>query len=202
VFPVSGSIGEPKPDRSGYKRAGRHKALVLHSRSATQLSTSEQGNDVSPGPGRQLTVKFCCGYPRHPWREDHYGLRSWNLDLRRKVWRALDGACIISGLKARPEAPGTRSGEFRDNASGMLRAKDPILVTRRGRLAGIFFPRPETTLPVELKREMFSILSAEVARQVRKRKLSEEDVLAGFADWRKAKRQTGRKTSREAGRGR
>lgn len=92
--------------------------------------------------------------------------------------------------------------EFRDNASGMLRGKDPILVTRRGRLAGIFFPRPETTLPVELKREMFSILSAEVARQVRKRKLSEEDVLADFAVWRKAKRQTGRKTNREAGRGR
>lgn len=92
--------------------------------------------------------------------------------------------------------------EFRDNASGMLRAKDPILVTRRGRLAGIFFPRPETTLPVELKREMFSILSAEVARQVRKRGLKEEDVLTDFAAWRKAKRQAGRKTNREAGRGR
>ena len=67
--------------------------------------------------------------------------------------------------------------EFRDNASGILRAKDPILVTRRGRLAGIFFPRPETTLPVELKREMFSILSAEVARRLlRKRGLKEEDI--------------------------
>jgi len=77
--------------------------------------------------------------------------------------------------------------EFRDNASGMLRAKDPILVTRRGRLAGIFFPRPETTLPVELKREMFGILSAEVARQIRRRGLSEQEILAGFASWRKAK---------------
>jgi hypothetical protein len=84
----------------------------------------------------------------------------------------------------------------------MLRAKDPILVTRRGRLAGIFFPRPETTLPVELKREMFAVLSAEIARQVRKRGLTEEDVLADFAEWRKAKRQSGRKTNREAGRGR
>jgi len=37
--------------------------------------------------------------------------------------------------------------EFRENAAGMLRAKDPILVTRRGRLAGIFFPSPEATLP-------------------------------------------------------
>jgi hypothetical protein len=96
--------------------------------------------------------------------------------------------------------------EFRDNASGMLRAKDPILVTRRGRLAGIFFPRPETTLPVELKREMFGILSAEIGRQVRKRGLSEDAILADFASWRKAKRKTARqsepKTRREAGRGR
>ncbi|MGA2205488.1 MAG: hypothetical protein ABSG10_02035 [Terracidiphilus sp.] len=100
--------------------------------------------------------------------------------------------------------------EFRDNASGMLRAKDPILVTRRGRLAGIFFPRPESTLPIELKREMFGILSAEIGRQIRKRGLGEEEILADFAVWRRAKRKAGRppasesgqKTRREAGRGR
>ncbi len=92
--------------------------------------------------------------------------------------------------------------EFRDNASGMLRGKDPILVTRRGKLAGIFFPRPETTLPVELKREMFGILSAEVARQIRRRGLSENESLAEFASWRKAKRQAAGKTGREARRGR
>lgn len=78
--------------------------------------------------------------------------------------------------------------EFRDNASGMLRAKDPILVTRRGKLAGIFFPRPEATLPVELKREMFGILSAEIGRQLRKRGASEDEVLEDFAAWRQAKR--------------
>jgi len=88
--------------------------------------------------------------------------------------------------------------EFRDNASLMLRAKDPILVTRRGKLAGIFFPRPESTLPIELKREMFAILSAEVGRQVRKAGLSEDEVLADFESWRKARR----KTRREAGSGR
>ncbi|MGA2252531.1 hypothetical protein [Terracidiphilus sp.] len=94
--------------------------------------------------------------------------------------------------------------EFRDNASGMLRAKDPILVTRRGRLAGIFFPRPEATLPVELKREMFAVLSAEVARQVQASGSSEEKILADFSEWRKEKRQaknrTMRKPRREAGR--
>lgn len=88
--------------------------------------------------------------------------------------------------------------EFRDNASGMLRSKDPILVTRRGKLAGIFFPRPEATLPVELKREMFGILSAEIGRQLRKRRVSEEEILAEFSAWRKAKREAVRKSELSA----
>ena len=36
--------------------------------------------------------------------------------------------------------------EFRDKATTLLRSKDPILVTRRGRLAGVFFPWPEASL--------------------------------------------------------
>ncbi len=81
--------------------------------------------------------------------------------------------------------------EFRDNAAGMLRAKAPVLVTRRGRLAGIFFPRPESTLPLELKRELFAVLSAEVARQIANRGLNEEDILADFQSWRKKRREAG-----------
>jgi hypothetical protein len=83
--------------------------------------------------------------------------------------------------------------EFRDNATGLLRSKDPILVTRRGRLAGVFFPRPEGTLPLELKRELFAILSAEVARQIKKRGLSEKDVLADFQSWRRNRREARRR---------
>jgi len=71
----------------------------------------------------------------------------------------------------------------------MLRAKDTVLVTRRGRLAGIFFPSPESTLPVELKRELFAVLSAEVARQVSKRGLSEDGILADFQSWRAKRRE-------------
>lgn len=39
-------------------------------------------------------------------------------------------------------------------------------------------------------REIFRILSAEIGRQLRRRGVSEEEVLADFAAWRKAKRQT------------
>lgn len=78
--------------------------------------------------------------------------------------------------------------EFRGRAGGLLRSKNPVLVTRRGRLAGVFFPTPEATLPIELKRELFPILSAEIRRQLRRRHLSERDVDAGFESWRKARR--------------
>lgn len=78
--------------------------------------------------------------------------------------------------------------EFRDKATGLLRSRDPILVTRRGRLAGVFFPRPEATLPIEFKRELFASLSAEVARQIKRRGLIEKDVLEDFAAWRKKRR--------------
>lgn len=78
--------------------------------------------------------------------------------------------------------------EFRDNATSLLRSRSPILITRRGRLAGIFFPRPESSLPVELKREIFPALAGEVARLLRKRGTSEREVLEDFEAWRKARR--------------
>jgi hypothetical protein len=83
--------------------------------------------------------------------------------------------------------------EFRDKATGLLRSRDPILVTRRGRLAGVFFPQPEASLPIELKRELFATLSAAVARQLKRRGLSEGDVLEGFASWRKERREARRR---------
>ena len=83
--------------------------------------------------------------------------------------------------------------EFRDNATGYLRSKDPILVTRRGRLAGVFFPRPEASLPIEFKRELFAALTSEVARQLRRRELKEDEIVSDFQWWRKQKRETRRR---------
>jgi len=67
------------------------------------------------------------------------------------------------------------------------RGEHTRIVTRRGRLAGIFFPTPGGTLPIELKRELFPILSAKIGCQLRRRRLSERDVEAAFASWRSAK---------------
>lgn len=78
--------------------------------------------------------------------------------------------------------------EFRDRATGLLRSNDPVLVTRRGRLAGVFFPCPQATLPLEMKRELFGMLSQGIARQMRRRGLREEDELTEFERWRKERR--------------
>jgi hypothetical protein len=78
--------------------------------------------------------------------------------------------------------------EFRDNATGLLKSKEPVLITRRGRMAGVFFPSPEGTLPVDLKRELFEQLSAEIARQIRKSGGTEKEILSDFETWRKKSR--------------
>jgi hypothetical protein len=82
--------------------------------------------------------------------------------------------------------------EFRDNATGVLKSKEPVLITRRGRMAGIFFPSPEGILPIDLKRELFARLSDEIARQVKTRGITEEEVMADFKSWRKTRRENRR----------
>lgn len=83
--------------------------------------------------------------------------------------------------------------EFRDKATGFFRSKTPVLVTRRGRLAGIFFPRPEITLPLELKRELYGMLCADIKRQLKQRGVTEDKVLSDFEAWRKKRRATRRR---------
>lgn len=60
-------------------------------------------------------------------------------------------------------------------------------MTRRGRLAGVFFPWQKEGLPLELKQDLFAMLSAEIARQRASRGISEKQVLADFERWRKAR---------------
>ena len=79
---------------------------------------------------------------------------------------------------------------FRDKATEMFRSKDPILVLRRGEIAGIYFPYPVDTLPVELKRELFVTLSASIAKRLKRVALSEEELLEDFESFRQKQRQS------------
>ena len=83
--------------------------------------------------------------------------------------------------------------EFRDRATTLLRSDDPILLTRRGRVAGVFVPWREATLPLDLKRELFSMLTSEIELHLKRKRVREKDVLQDFARWRKARRETRRR---------
>jgi hypothetical protein len=70
---------------------------------------------------------------------------------------------------------------------GQKRSTEPILLTHCGRPAGIFFP----VLQFERKREMFTLLSSEIARQIRRRGLNEKQILIDFESRRKGRRKVG-----------
>ena len=83
--------------------------------------------------------------------------------------------------------------EFRDKATMLLKSPEPVLITRRGRMAGIFFPSPGGALPVDLKRELFDRLSSAIAAQVKKSRTSEKEILSDFESWRKSRREARRR---------
>lgn len=78
--------------------------------------------------------------------------------------------------------------EFRNNATRMLRSREPVLVLRRGRVAGIFLPQLGDALPLDLRRQAFQMLTSDIARQIKKGRVREDEVLAGFRKSRRPRR--------------
>jgi hypothetical protein len=56
-------------------------------------------------------------------------------------------------------------------------------------MAGIFFPSAEGPGSLDLNRQLFDKLSAEIARRLRKSGISEEEIQSDFEAWRKTRRE-------------
>ena len=78
--------------------------------------------------------------------------------------------------------------EFRDKASTILRSKDPVFITRDGKLEGVYFPATDGELPLELKRQIFGGLSEHVRIEREAKGISKEEILTDFGQWRKERR--------------
>jgi hypothetical protein len=78
--------------------------------------------------------------------------------------------------------------DFRDRATEMFRSRDVVLVTRDGKPAGFFIPWDKPDLPVELRRELFIQLGDAIRAEREDTGVSEEEILADFAEWRAARR--------------
>ena len=78
--------------------------------------------------------------------------------------------------------------EFRDQATKLLKETEPILVTRRGRIVGFYLPATGTSLPLEIKKDLFYVLTRTIRRMMKVHGATKEAVLADFEEARKARR--------------
>lgn len=77
--------------------------------------------------------------------------------------------------------------EFKDSASKALKSKEPLLITRRGEVAGIFIPAPLESIPLEFKKDIFAALSEFIKENLKAKGVSEEEILEDFERHRKTR---------------
>lgn len=79
--------------------------------------------------------------------------------------------------------------EFRDKATTYFRDDEPVLVTRHGKVTGLYLPieHPES-FPLELRKEMFVRLGEAISRSLAKKGITEEKLLADFNTFKKTRR--------------
>lgn len=78
--------------------------------------------------------------------------------------------------------------QFRDCATSLLKQGEPIIVTRHGKIVGFFLPALGDTLPLEIKKDLFSTLTDEIRAAMKDRGLTEDAILADFEKARKSRR--------------
>ena len=82
--------------------------------------------------------------------------------------------------------------EFREMVPEAVKGDEVILITRRGKLAGILIPATNIKdLSKELRTELFEKLSREISEHLEKRGVTEEKLLRDFQAWRKTRRSAG-----------
>lgn len=78
--------------------------------------------------------------------------------------------------------------QFRDRATSLFKQEEPIIVTRRGKIIGFFLPAVGEALPLEIKKDLFTILTDEIRSAMKDHGLTEDTLLVDFEKARKARR--------------
>ena len=79
--------------------------------------------------------------------------------------------------------------EFRIKATTYLKATEPVLVTRHGKVAGLYLPLEDPDhLPADLRRELLENLGKYLSLQLEQKGVSEEEILDDFERTRKTRR--------------
>lgn len=79
--------------------------------------------------------------------------------------------------------------EFRDKATRYFKEEEPVLVTRHGKVTGLYLPieHPES-FPLELRQDLLVRLGESVSRSLAQKGISEEKLLADFDTYKKTRR--------------
>jgi len=78
--------------------------------------------------------------------------------------------------------------EFRDSATKALKSKEPLIIMRRGEVAGIFFPTPLESIPFEFNKDIFVTLTDSIKKKLQAQGVKEEELLEDFERHRKTRR--------------
>ena len=78
--------------------------------------------------------------------------------------------------------------DFRDHATEMMRSEGVVMITRDGKPAGFFLPWDRPDVPDDVVHGIYEELSARVRAERRKKKVTEEQILADFKTSRRARR--------------
>ena len=76
--------------------------------------------------------------------------------------------------------------EFKNKATSLIRGKMPILVKRRDKSVGLFIPLDDIdSLPLEIRLIALERLTDVIKAEMKKRGLSEEEILKDFEAWKR-----------------
>jgi len=79
--------------------------------------------------------------------------------------------------------------EFRDKATSYFKEDEPVLVTRHGKVTGLYLPieHPES-FPLELRKEMLIRIGEYIGRSLKKEGVTERKLIADFESFKKTRR--------------
>jgi hypothetical protein len=79
--------------------------------------------------------------------------------------------------------------QFRKDVPRLVRGKDLVLVTWHGQPQSVLMPLKDIRkMPRELRMEFLRQTTKEIQAHLRKRGITEAQILANFEDWRKTRR--------------
>ena len=75
--------------------------------------------------------------------------------------------------------------EFHDHVTKWLGGKEPVVVTRYGKEAlGIYYPASAKDAPKEIRWAIFEALTDKIGAELKRKGVTEKDVLKDFEEWR------------------